>query len=458
MKIKKIAAFTIFAVVAGGAVAAGIYYALTRDPTPIKMDPKLYDNYAAYYDFGHGYIVTIHREGNRLISSAPEQRPKELFPETETQFFFKGNPARITFHRDEKGRADHVIVQWKKFQQKAERIAALPPIPEFTNAMIAATTGGKAVEAGLEILKEGGTAADAALATALCEVVHAGGSYVSFGGPLLMLYFDAASGKVYYLDAQYNTPLEEKDPRSIPKNGGRTALVPGFMAGVQAAHDRFGKVPFKRLFDHAIALAENGEIVSPVMEWWIDSKKSVLSRFPDTMRIFTKSDGKFYATGDLFRQPELAGTLRKVAAQGASCMYEGEWGQQFVEVIRRNGGKITQQDMKHYKATWEEPLHLFKGWKHGAGLLGGDSDRSVQPPDERRRVTRIGGTISRLLNPEKARSAQKMSRRLSANLHGSFAKIRVIRGSTKFVTADCARSLPSVGPPVRQRLSFDRNS
>ncbi len=375
MKIKRFAAYAVSAVVAGGAVAAGIYCALTRDPTPIKVDPKVFDDYAGYFDFGHGYIVAIRREGDRLMSSAPEQRSKELFPETETRFFFKGNSARITFHRDEKGRADYAIVQWKKSQQKAERIAALPPIPEFTNAMIAATTGGKAVEAGLEILKEGGTAADAALATALCEVVHAGGSYVSFGGPLLMLYFDAASGKVCFLDAQYDTPLEENDPRSIPKKGGRTALVPGFLAGVQAAHDRFGKVPFKRLFDHAIALAENGETVSPVMEWWIDSKKSVLSRFPDTKKIFTKGDGRFYAKGDLFRQPELAGTLRKVAAQGASYMYDGDWGQKFVEVIRKNGGKITRQDMQNYKATWAEPLQTtyrdYQVYAPGVSSWGG---------------------------------------------------------------------------------------
>jgi gamma-glutamyltranspeptidase/glutathione hydrolase len=128
------------------------------------------------------------------------------------------------------------------------------------------------------------------------------------------------------------------------------------MAGVQAAHDRFGKLPFQRLFDQAIALAEHGEIVSPVMEWWIDSKQPVLGRFPATKKIFTRSDGKFYSKGDLFRQPELAETLRKVAAQGASYMYAGDWGQKFVEVIRRNGGKITREDMQHYKPMWEEPL------------------------------------------------------------------------------------------------------
>jgi gamma-glutamyltranspeptidase/glutathione hydrolase len=128
------------------------------------------------------------------------------------------------------------------------------------------------------------------------------------------------------------------------------------MAGVQAAHERFGKVPFARLFEPAIALAEKGETVSPVMEWWINSKKSVLSRLPETKEVFTKPDGKFYVRGDLFRQPALAETLKKAAAQGASYMYGGDWGKKFVEVIQRNGGKITRQDMTNYQARWEEPL------------------------------------------------------------------------------------------------------
>jgi gamma-glutamyltranspeptidase/glutathione hydrolase len=230
------------------------------------------------------------------------------------------------------------------------------PWPEGTNGMVAATTGGAATQAGLKILKEGGTAADAAMATALTEVVQAGGANVSFGGIMMMVYYEASTGRVYFLDAQYNTPLAETNPLSIPATGGRTALVPGFMAGVQAVHDKFGKVSFQRLFAPAIALAEKGEPVTSGISWWINSKKDVLSRFPETKRIFTKANGKFYRQGDLFPQLALAQTLRKVAAQGASYMYEGEWGRKFVEVIQRNGGKITQQDMTNYHASWEEPL------------------------------------------------------------------------------------------------------
>jgi gamma-glutamyltranspeptidase/glutathione hydrolase len=357
-------------------IAAYVYGSAVKDPVPIKVDPKNYDDYAGYYDFGNNYFIEIRREGDRLMSFAPGRLPVELLPETESCFFVRGEAGRLTFHRDETGRVDYAIGV-KQINRKAPRRSAPPGAPVSTNAMIAATTGGRAVEAGLEILKEGGSAVDAALATALCEVVHVGGSYVSFGGIMMLLYYDAETGQVHYLDAQYNTPLEEKDARSIPKTGGRTALVPGFLAGVQAAHDRFGKVPFQRIFEPAIALAEKGEVVSPVMAWWINYKKSVLSRLPETKRIFTRPDGRFYAEGELFRQTELAATLKKVAALGAAHIYEGEWARKFVETVRKNGGAITQEDMKKYCAVWEKPVqttwHDLEVYAPGLTAWGGVS-------------------------------------------------------------------------------------
>jgi gamma-glutamyltranspeptidase/glutathione hydrolase len=375
VKIKKVVLLILGATTVCVVLATGIYHVATRDPVPIKVDPKLYDDYSGYYDYGHGFIITIRRDGDRLMSHAPERMFGELLPETENRFFVKGQPVRVTFHRDENGGVDYAITRWKNREEKAERIPALPPVPAFTNGMVAATTGGVAVQAGLEILKEGGTAVDAAMATALCEVTQAGGSYVSFAGLMMMVYYDAASDRVYFLDAQFQTPWEEKSPRSIPRTGGRTALVPGFMAGVQAAHDRFGKVPFRRLFEPAIALAEKGETVSTVMAWWINSKRSVLSRLPETKNIFTKADGKFYTTGDLFRQPELARTLKQVASQGAAHMYEGDWARRFVEVIQKNGGRITRQDMTNYHARWEEPLQTnyreYQAYAPGLSTWGG---------------------------------------------------------------------------------------
>ena len=337
-------------------VALGLHYFLTRDPVPIKIDPRLYEDYAGYYDFGREYILHIYPENGRLLNFAPERLPAELLAETENRFFIKGEPSRFTFHRDQNGTVDSLTVAGKNFELQAKRQIQAPPLTSFTNGIVAASTGGSATQAGLKILQEGGTAMDAALATALCEVTHAGGSYVSFAGIILLLYYDAASAQVYFLDAQFQVPAKENDPRSIPRTGGRTALVPGFMAGVQAAHDRFGKLPFARLFEPAIDLAEKGQVVSPMMEWWIHSKKSVLGRHLETRKIFTKTNGQFYVQGDLFRQPALAATLKQVATHGASYIYEGAWGNKFVEVIQRNGGKITRDDMVRYRAKWEQPL------------------------------------------------------------------------------------------------------
>src|SRR5437588_2053476 len=199
MRLTRFAGFGLLTLAGCAALAAGIYYFATKDPTPIPINPKLYDDYAGYYIFPNGYPVTIRREGDRLLTITPEHEPKQLFPETETQFFLKGRPERWIFHRDTNGQVNYAISRWKKYDEKAKKLATLPVSAEGTNGLIAATTAGRATEAGLQVLKEGGSAADAAIATALCEVVHAGGSYVSFAGPMLMVYYDAASGKVFYL-------------------------------------------------------------------------------------------------------------------------------------------------------------------------------------------------------------------------------------------------------------------
>jgi gamma-glutamyltranspeptidase/glutathione hydrolase len=355
MKFKRIAGIGLSGLALAMALAIAVYHFTTKDPTAIRLDPKIYDDYAGYYVLPNGYPVTIRREGDRLFSSAPERAPTELFPKTETEFFIRGNRARWIFHRDDRGQVDYAIARLRNFEERAEKRSSLPGNPSGTNGLIAVTTAGTALHAGLEVLKAGGSAADAAIAAAFCEVVQAGGSYVSFAGPLLMLYYDAANGSVAYLNAEYATPLEEKDPRSIPRRGGRTALVPGFMAGVQAAHHRFGKLPWKRLLRPAIVLAENGEVVGPVMEWWINHKQDALSRYPETKKIFTRPDGRFLVQGDVFRQPALAATLKQVAEHGAAYIYDGEWGRKFVEVIQREGGKISLADLKRYRATWPEP-------------------------------------------------------------------------------------------------------
>lgn len=244
--------------------------------------------------------------------------------------------------------------------------------------VIVGTSSPHAIAAGLGVLKKNGTAADAALAASLAQIVECGGSYVSYAGIFAMMYYDAKSGKVYSLDAAYNTPKHETDPDSIPGNGtpsGRTALVPGYMAGVDAAIKRFGKLPRKEVFQPAIDLADKGMEVSAMLSNFIESKQAVLSRLPEAKRIFSKPDGSFYKQGESLRQQELAATLKKVSQQGSSYMYAGDWAKHFVSAVQREGGKISMADMKAYRASWEEPLKAeFRGteiYLPGFSSIGG---------------------------------------------------------------------------------------
>ena len=252
------------------------------------------------------------------------------------------------------------------------------PMLKSGKAMIAGVTNPFAVHAGMEMLKAGGSAADASLTTVLAQVALNAGAAVSYAGILTAVYYDAGSMKVYSLNAGWNTPKDEIDPRSIPSMGtasGRTALVPGFMAGVQALHDRFGRRPLAELFEPTIWLAENGFPLTPVIDTWRRSQKSSIERLSETRKVFQNDAGEYYSEGDTFRQRQLAGVLKSVASDGAKYMYEGEWAHHFVDDIQHEGGKITLQDMASYQVIWTEPAratyHGYEVTSMGLPNLGG---------------------------------------------------------------------------------------
>jgi gamma-glutamyltranspeptidase/glutathione hydrolase len=268
---------------------------------------------------------------------------------------------------------DLEIYNWLDKQFGLQNVLA-----EGANGVIAGTTSAAAERAGLEALRQGGSAADAVLATSLAQITLAMGSWVSYAGILTMVYFDAGSGRFYNLNAGFNTVAGEDDPMTIPamtnvlsprpdaeiNPSGRTALVPGYMAGVQAAHKKFGKLPFKDLFAPAIYYADHGFELTPFHAGLVKLRRKVLSRLPETKAIFTKPDGSWVGEGDLFKQPALAATLRRIAARGADEMYTGEWGKRLVEAVRHDGGKMTQDDLKNYRVIWSDPLEIpYRGYK-----------------------------------------------------------------------------------------------
>ncbi len=265
-------------------------------------------------------------------------------------------------------------------------------IVEGGNGLIAATLSPIAIRAGIETLKQGGTAADAAAVVALTQVTTALGSYVSFAGIMQLVYYDARTRKVSSLNAGWNSYLGEKDPGTIPvddmgplSNGkgatagaeGRKTLVPGFMAGIEAMHKRFGRLPFRSLFEPAVWYAENGVTVSPLLAGYFAARAPYLSRTPEGRRFLGQAGKKIPAAGDRFVQPDLAATLRAVATHGARYMYTGDWGRRFVEAVRAEGGQATMADMKRYAPLWEEPLSTsFLG--HTAYGPGKSSDGGRQ--------------------------------------------------------------------------------
>lgn len=270
--------------------------------------------------------------------------------------------------------------KWPKAErlrlEQLEYQGFMPPkasVVTSRGGIISATVSPIAVYAGLQALKQGGNAADAADVVALTQITRELGSVVSYAGIYTGLYYDAATHKVSSIDAGYNSYLGERDPATIPEADlgplnkfmgikptaggakGRQTLVPGFMAGVGAMQKRFGKLPFKELFEPAIWYAEHGVKVSPELYRYFDMRQKFLARTPEGQAFLAQAGGTSPQLGAMFRQPELAKTLQGVAEHGASYMYTGPWAQAFVKSVQRYGGKVTAEDLSRYQVTWSDP-------------------------------------------------------------------------------------------------------
>ncbi len=275
-----------------------------------------------------------------------------------------------------------------------------------SNGAVTVAYNGLAARAGLEALKKGGNAIDAAMTAALTQVSLTAGAPVSYFGILSLVYYDAKTGKVHSMNAEWNTVRGETDPMSIPGKvdfssekalmgttpSGRTALVGGFIKGVEAAHKRFGKLPFHVLFDPAIYVAEHGMPVDEHLAWMLGMRADDLSRLPATRAVFLKPDGSTYRRGETFRQPQLAKTLRAVAAKGADYIYRGPWAKKLVAAVQADGGKMTMEDLARYEVIWGEPL---------IADIGGWQVQTSRPPNmggvgliEAQNLARAGGLVA----------------------------------------------------------------
>jgi gamma-glutamyltranspeptidase/glutathione hydrolase len=261
--------------------------------------------------------------------------------------------------------ADLSPAKWppdEKAHAESQELSVFPTkarLVEGRSGLVAATLSPVAALAGIEALKQGGTAADAASTIALTQITMGLGSYVSYAGILQLVYYDHRTRKLYSLDAGWNSYLGETAPQTIPAGddgaAGPKTLVPGFMAGIEAMHQRFGRLPFQSLFQPAIWYAGKGVTISPLLASYFAIREKYLARNPEGSKFLHQAGNPMPKAGDRFIQTDLAGTLRAVAKHGAAYMYTGDWARQFVDAVRREGGQASLEDMRRYRPVWSEP-------------------------------------------------------------------------------------------------------
>ncbi|KVX64154.1 gamma-glutamyltransferase [Burkholderia stagnalis] len=223
-----------------------------------------------------------------------------------------------------------------------------------------------AAQAGYEMLKAGGTAIDAAIATqmvlALVEPQSSG-----IGGGAFMLYFDGKAAQAY--DGRETAPAAATErlfygPTGQPMSfyegvvGGRSVGTPGVLRMLDAAHRAHGRLPWRRLFQPAIRLAEHGFTISPRLATLIASDR-YLMKDPAARAYFYNPDGTPKPAGTILKNPPLAAVLRQVADHGANAFYSGAIARDIVAKVRRhptNPGLLSLQDLARYKAKVREPL------------------------------------------------------------------------------------------------------
>jgi gamma-glutamyltranspeptidase/glutathione hydrolase len=245
--------------------------------------------------------------------------------------------------------------------------------PEATNAWpkqavraahgMVATDEELGSQAGLEILKRGGNAVDAAVAVAFAlAVVEPAAGNIGGGGFMLIRLAD---GKTTFLDYRETAPGKGTRDMYIRKDGKldeeasvigyRSVAVPGTVAGLELALKNYGTMKLADVMAPAIGLAEQGFRVSDKLARELEEELPGLQEFTNSRRIFLNS-GQMWKPGDTLRQPQLAGTLKRIAKNGAEDFYRGETAHALADEMARNGGIVTLEDLAHYAPKVREVL------------------------------------------------------------------------------------------------------
>ena len=261
---------------------------------------------------------------------------------------------------------------------------------------IVATSQPLAAQAGLDVLKAGGNAADAAIAAnamiGLVEPMSCG-----IGGDLFLIYWDHTTQKLYGLNASGRSPYNltrqvfaERQLDQIPTFGPLSWSVPGCVSGWQELHDRFGSRPWADLLAPAIQTAEEGFPVTEIIAAGWAGGVAKLREWPDSAATYLIDGERAPRFGEVFRNPRLANSYRQIAAQGAKAFYEGDIAREIVTFSESHGGYFSLRDFTEHTAEWVEPVSTtyrgFEVWElppNGQGIAALQMLNLLEPFDLR---------------------------------------------------------------------------
>ena len=228
------------------------------------------------------------------------------------------------------------------------------------NGMVA-TSHPLATQIGLDILKQGGTAIDAAIAANIAlGLMEPTGNGI--GGDLFAIVWDANEKKLHGLNASGPAPKNisidyfvKNGLNKIPSYGPLPVTVPGAVDGWVKLHEKFGKMDFQSLFEPTIEYAENGFPVTETIAYYLDRSKKRFENYPNFRDVWLKN-GKMPAKGEIFKNPQLAKTLKIIADQGRAGFYEGHVATTMADFIQSQGGFLSYEDLSSFHSEWTPPV------------------------------------------------------------------------------------------------------
>jgi gamma-glutamyltranspeptidase / glutathione hydrolase len=233
---------------------------------------------------------------------------------------------------------------------------------------IASTEHPLASQAAAEILAEGGTAADAAIAAnAVMGVVSP--MMCGIGGDMFCLVYDAKTGRTHGLNASGWSPkaltpefLQEQGHKIMPTNGIHSVTVPGAVDGWEKLLKRFGKMKFSRVLKPAIRYAEDGFPVSEIIASYWKTEEAKLRRTENAARTFLPN-GQVPQFAQVFRNSDLAWSYRQIARRGRKAFYDGPIAERVVKFSQSIGGTMSLDDLREFESRWVEPITTnYRGW------------------------------------------------------------------------------------------------